>query len=232
LKVFDLQSLARIPLFKSLDERAIRLLDGQCTWRRAKAKEFVLEYKDGGTHLYFVAQGHLRVLIQTTSGKDSILRDIRDGEYFGELPAIDARPRSAAILAITDSDIAKMPTAVFRETVHRYPAVCDQLLILLASQVRMLANRVNEYATFDVRRRLYAELLRLARPTPKGDTQTIISPPPTHAELAARVSTHREAITRELNDLERSGLLERRRGAMVLLDPMRLAKLIEEAEEG
>lgn len=224
-------TLAGIPLFKSLDGEAIKRLDTQCIWRRAKAQEFVLDYQDGGTDLYFVAQGHVRVLIQANSGKDSILRDIRDGEFFGELAAIDAQPRSAAIVAITDSVIAKMPAAVFRQTVHSHAAVCDQLLALLTSQIRMLANRVHEYGTFDVRRRLYAELLRLSRPAGKGSTQTIISPPPMHAELAARISSHREAVTRELAKLERGGLLERRRGAMVLLDPGRLATLIGEADE-
>lgn len=223
-------TLAGIPLFKSLDGEAIRRLDTQCIWRRAKAKEFVLDYQDGGTDLYFVAQGHLRVLIQANSGKDSILRDIRDGEFFGELAAIDNRPRSAAIVAVTDAVIARMPAAVFRQTVHSHAEVCDQLLTLLASQIRMLANRVNEYRTFDARRRLYAELLRLARPARQGDTQAIISPPPMHAELAARISSHREAVTRELAKLERGGLLARRRGAMVLLDCARLAKLIEEAD--
>lgn len=224
-------TLAGIPLFKSLDGEAIRRLDTQCIWRRAKAQEFVLDYQDGGTDLYFVAQGHLRVLIQANSGKDSILRDIRDGEFFGELAAIDAQPRSAAIVAMTDSVIAKMPATVFRQTVHDHADVCDQLLALLTSQIRMLANRVHEYGTFDARRRLYAELLRLSRPAGKGNAQTIISPPPMHAELAARISTHREAVTRELAKLERGGLLERRRGAMVLLDPGRLASLIGEADE-
>ncbi len=226
-----MSTLAGIPLFKSLDGEAIRRLDTQCAWRRAKAGEFVLDYQDGGTDLYFVAQGHVRVLIQANSGKDSILRDIRDGEFFGELAAIDSQPRSAAIVAITDSVIAKMPASVFRQTVHSHADVCDQLLALLASQIRMLANRVYEYGTFDVRRRLYAELLRLSRPAAKGNPQAIISPPPMHAELAARISSHREAVTRELAKLERSGLLERRRGAMVLLDPGRIANLIAEADE-
>jgi CRP/FNR family transcriptional regulator, cyclic AMP receptor protein len=223
------ETLARIPLFRSLDGEAIRRLDSQCVWRRAKAKECVVEYKDGGADLYFVSQGHLRVLIRTPAGKDSLLRDIRDGEYFGELAAIDGQPRSAGIVAVTDSIIARMPPAVFRGIVHAHPDVCDQLLVLLASQIRMLANRVNEYGTLNVRTRVYAELLRLARTGRSGEA--VISPPPTHAELAARVSSHREAITRELNSLARAGLLDRRRGALVLLDPARLANLIEEAAQ-
>jgi CRP/FNR family transcriptional regulator, cyclic AMP receptor protein len=225
------QTLARIPLFKSLGGDAIRRLDQQCVWRRANAKESVLEYEDDGADLYFVAQGHLRVLIEPVSGRDSILRDIRDGEYFGELAAIDGLRRSASIVAMTNSIIAKMPAPVFRETVRNHPDVCDQLLILLASQIRMLANRVNEYRALDVRRRIYSELLRLGRSAPQGDVQSVISPPPTHAELAARVASHREAVTRELNNLEQAGLLQRRRGAIVIVDRMRLAKLIEQADE-
>jgi CRP/FNR family cyclic AMP-dependent transcriptional regulator len=225
------ETLARIPLFRSLAAEAIRRLNTQCIWRRARGKESILGYKDGGAELYFVVQGHVRVLIRAISGKESILRDIRDGEFFGELAAIDGQARSAAIVAVTDSIIAKMPPAVFREVVHAHPDVCDQLLALLASQVRMLANRVNEFGTLDVRKRIYAELLRLSR-SPRGDgEQAIISPPPTHAELAARVSSHREAVTRELNSMERAGLLERRRGSLVLLDPAHLAKLVEQAAQ-
>jgi CRP/FNR family transcriptional regulator, cyclic AMP receptor protein len=221
------ETLARVPLFRSLDGEAVRRLDSQCVWRRAKAKEWVLDYKDGGAELYFVSQGHVRVLIRTPAGKESILRDIRSGEYFGELAAIDGRPRSAGIAAVTDSVIARMPPAIFRGVVHAYPDVCDQLLVLLASQIRMLANRVNEYGTLDARTRIYAELLRLARTGQSGEA--IISPPPTHAELAARVSSHREAVTRELNNLTRAGLLGRRRGALVLLDPAHLASIVAEA---
>lgn len=226
------QTLAHIPLFKSLSDEAIRRLDTQCIWRRASAGDYILQYKDGGSDLYFVVQGHVRVLIQAISGKESILRDIVDGEYFGELAAIDDQPRSAAIVAVTNAVIAKMPSAVFRQAVHEHPDVCDQLLMLLASQVRMLANRVNEYSTLDVPRRIYAELLRLARPAGKGAAgESVISPPPTHAELAARVSSHREAVTRELKKLESAGLLQRRRGAIVIVDAKRLAKLIEEDAE-
>lgn len=223
------ETLARIALFRSLTEAAVKRLDTQCAWRRASANEWILDYKDQSADLYFVVQGHVRVLIQSGSGKDSILREIRDGDFFGELAAIDGLPRSAAILAITDSIVAKMAPPVFRDIVHEHPDVCDQLLILLAGQVRMLANRVNEFGTLDVRTRIYSELLRLSRPQ-DGGRQAVISPPPTHAELAARVSSRREAVTRELNSLARSGLLEKRRGALVLLDPKRLARLIEKAQ--
>jgi len=129
------ETLVRIPLFASLAEAAVKRLDTQCVWRRARAGERILDYKDEGCDLYFVVQGQVRVLIQPSSGRDSILRDIRAGEFFGELAAIDGRPRSATIVAITDSIVAKMTPSVFRHVVHEHPDVCDRLLVLLASQI-------------------------------------------------------------------------------------------------
>ena len=219
-----IETLARIPLFRSLDGDAVRRLDARCTWRRAAAKGWVLDYGSGGTDLFFVLQGHVRVSI-AAAGREVILRDIRDGEFFGELAAIDQQPRSAGILAITDTLVARMTAGVFRQVVHEHPDVCDLLLQTLVAQVRMLANRANEQSNLGVRQRLYAELLRLAR-KPMGGGHPVVSPPPTHAELAARVSSHREAITRELNALERGQLIERRRGAVVLLDAERLRGMV------
>ncbi len=226
--VRNFETLARIPLFHALREGDIRKLDTQCVWRRARAGECVLDYNEGGADLYFVATGKVRVRIQTISGKEAILRDIGDGEFFGELAAIDGLPRSASIVAVNDSTIAKMPPGLFREIVHTRPEICDAILTLLASQVRMLANRVNEFSALDVRGRVRAELLRLAKP---GATGAVISPPPTHAELAARVCCRREAVTRELNALTRAGAIERRKGAIVLADPAKLAESVERMKQ-
>src|SRR5262245_39519153 len=101
----------------------------------------------------------------------------------------------------------------------------------LRGQIRMLANRVNEFTTLDARHRIYAELLRLSRPETGRPGQAVVSPPPAHAEIAARVSIRREAVARELKSLERTGLIERRRGALVLTDTRRLRQLIEQASE-
>jgi CRP-like cAMP-binding protein len=124
-----------------------------------------------------------------------------------------------------------MPASVFRTAIHTYPDACDQLLELLAFYVRSMSNRVNEFTTLDARHRIYAELLRLSRPDAARPAQALVSPPPAHADLAARVSIRRESVTRELKALERAGLLEKRRGAMVLTDTARLRKMIAEASE-
>lgn len=223
------ETLSRFPLFGSLGADEIAALDSRCAWRRVAAGASIIDHQDDGTDVFFVVQGHVRVLIRQPGGQNIILRDIRDGEFFGELAAIDGRPRSAGILAMTASTVARMPAAVFRDAIHRHPGVCDRVLGLLAAQVRMLATRVTEFSALNVRHRLYAELLRQSRPDPADAGRAIISPPPIQTDLAARISTHREAVSRELAALTRAGLIERRRGALVLTNPGHLRQLIEEA---
>lgn len=223
------ETLSAVALFQGLAPEAIRQLDTQCSWRRVGAKKWIVDYQDEGTDVFFVAVGHVRVLIRSPAGQEVILRDIRDGEFFGELAAIDGRSRSAGILAVTDATVARMPATVFRAAIHRFPRVCDGVMAILATQVRVLANRVNEYATLNARHRIYAELMRLSRPDPGGLERAVITPPPIHAEIAARVSARREAVARELKALERAGLLERRRGALVITDTRRLMQMIEGA---
>jgi CRP/FNR family transcriptional regulator, cyclic AMP receptor protein len=225
------ETLATVGLFRSLDAPNIDLLDTQCSWRRLSRNQWLLDYQDTSNDVFFIVRGAVRVKLQSASGREVLLREINAGDFFGELAAIDNEPRSAGIIAVTDVTVACMPSSVFRTAVHSYPDVCDQLLALLASQIRMLANRVNEFTTLDARHRIYAELLRLSRPETGRPRQAVISPPPAHAEIAARVSIRREAVARELKSLERTGLIERRRGALVLTDTRRLRDLIEQASE-
>src|SRR5262249_7386192 len=164
-------------LFRSLDATAIGHLDTQCSWRRATAGEWILDYQDDSNDVFFVVAGAVRVMIQS-AGREVLLRQIEAGEYFGELAAIDGQPRSSGIVAATDVTIARMPASAFRAAVHAHTDTCDQLLALLAGQIRILANRVNEFSTLDVRHRIVAELLRLGRPDPGKPGRATISPPP------------------------------------------------------
>lgn len=109
-----------------------------------------------------------------------------------------------------------MPATVFRELIHNHPDVSEQLLQQLVARIRTLDQRVNEFSSMHVKNRIYAELLRRSRPDPTDERRALVSPPPVHSDIAARVSTRREMVARELKALERKGLLSKRRGAFVI----------------
>ena len=61
----------------------------------------------------------------------------------------------------------------------------------------------------------------------KSRLSVVIRPAPTHYEIAARIGSHREAVTREFNRLEADGIVEVRRRQLRIVDIKRL----QEAEE-
>jgi CRP-like cAMP-binding protein len=63
----------------------------------------------------------------------------------------------------------------------------------------------------------------------RDDNTACITPAPTHADIASRIGTHREAVTRVLNDLKGNGLLTRRRGALVVSDVNQLTRIVNNA---
>ncbi|MGB0681436.1 MAG: Crp/Fnr family transcriptional regulator [Magnetovibrionaceae bacterium] len=229
------ETLRSVPLFASLTDEAITALDRQCIWRRYDADQEIVGQGEPDTDVYFVIAGQARVVIPAVKKRETLFRDIHAGSFFGELAAIDGRERSASILAMTNATIARMPALVFKNLMHENPAVCDVILGFLVNQIRTLTDRVNEFSNLNVRHRIYAELLRMASPqsrkTAGNKAEAVISPPPYQHEIAARVATHREAVSREMKELEREGLLTKRRGALVLTDPSQLASRIEKALE-
>ena len=217
------RTLAKFPLFAGLSAEGIRALDARCLWRKVPGGEWVLDYKGDGGDVYFVSSGLARVVI-VSAGREMILRDIPEGQYFGHYSAIDGKPRSAAIVAVNDCVIARMSAALLWESVHAHASVRESLLRDLVADIRTANQRAHEQANYDVRKRLCAELIRLSRTT--REDRVVVSPPPTHAEFAARISTHREAVTKALSALEREGMLTRSPSAIVLNDVDRLRRAL------
>src|SRR3546814_339533 len=84
------------------------------------------------------------------------------------------------------------------------------------------------FRSLAVKNRIHSELLRLAREGEHEGKSARISPAPTHADIASRISTHREAVTRELNDLTKSGLLTRDGRTLIISDVEELERLVHE----
>ena len=100
----------------------------------------------------------------------------------------------------------------------------------LAAEVRRLSERVFEFSTMVVQNRVQAELVRLAGMVGQTDGEAVLSPAPSLSDIADRISTHREAVSRELSRLTALGLLRRDHGGLRITDIGRLTKLVNEAK--
>jgi CRP-like cAMP-binding protein len=220
--------LEQVEIFQTLPERERERLAKRLSWKRYGAGEQIISHLDRSTDVFLVLQGKVRVVIYSLAGREVTFRDIEAGQYFGELAAIDGLPRTASIVALGDSVIASMTADMFWEILRAYPDAAARLVKNLTSSVRALTERVFEFSALAVNNRIHAELLRLAQDYMTGENVAVIDPVPTHAEIASRISTRREAVTRELNQLSRAGVVQRRSGTLVVRDVERLRRLVQD----
>jgi CRP-like cAMP-binding protein len=223
--------LSSVSLFKGLG-LDLAPYEARANWRRFDPEEILVDFDDPSTDVYFLLAGEVRVLMRTAAGKEVILDEMGPGELFGELAAIDGIARSANVTALTRGEACVLPAAGFREIVFSSQPVADRLFRLLTFRVRELNARLVEQTVLDLRHRLYAELLRLSTPRGHGDGERVVTPPPFHHDLAARIGCRREQVTREFTLMTQEGLIERTRGALVLKRPdvlqMRVAEAMRE----
>ena len=221
-------ALAGFELFRDLPCDALSSASRRCKWRRYRAHQIILGHRDESREVFLIVRGQVRVTFFSKSGREVSFRDLPAGEMFGELSAIDGLPRSCAVVAITDTMLAIMSAGLFWDLLRAHDTVNARILGRLTRLVRSLSERVVEFSTLTVQKRIRAELLRLGRETAPGQKRAVIFPAPTHAELASRVSTHREAVTRALGELARAGIVEKRCGTLVIGDVDALAALVDE----
>lgn len=222
------QSLTKVGIFSGLSDETLAALKKRCAWRRYEAGEAILDHLDPSNDVFFITDGEARASLYSALGKVVTFTDLGPGDLFGEIAAIDGGPRSASIEARTRCIVASMSAATFREVVQQEPLVMQALLQSLAARIRALTTRIYEFSALAVKNRIQAELLRLAGLGVRDGNNACIEVAPTHAEIASRVSTHREAVTRELNRLSRLGVVEQKGRALVVKDIERLEELVHE----
>ncbi len=226
-----MENLSDIPLFSSLDPDEGERLGRSCLGKDYEAHELVIDIDEETTEVRFVISGEVRIINRFAVGKEVILCEMVPGDFFGELAAIDNEMRSATVTTLTKTRICIVPQKIFLELISKHNEISMEVLKVLTQRVRTLNMRLAEQSFLQAKHRLYAELLRLSKPRPGHPDQRSISPPPTQKELAERIGTRREVVSREVNALNKQGIFEKTRGALVIVNVSELQKRISDAWE-
>lgn len=210
-------SLGDLPFFRGGDAAALAKTGAAARWRTVEPGQVVVDDDEPSTDIFFVASGAVRVQRRAASGREVLLNEFGPGEFFGELAAIDGAPRAANVTAVARSRLCILPAQAFLDYVFATPTACHGLLKTLAAKLRLQTERTLEREALPVRLRLFSELLRLSRPRAGAPAERVVSPPPPHHELAARIGARREVVSRELSEMTREGWLARDRRAIRIL---------------
>lgn len=217
-----------IPLFRDLSGFDGAEVDGMCQVLQIRPKDVILNRDDQTSDVFFILSGTVAVCDYSRDGKEIAYSEIGEGGIFGEFAAIDGAPRSASVEAKTAAVIAHMSAEDFRSLIAADGAFALRVSEHLVAKIRALSQRVFEFGALSVRQRLHAEILRMCDAEADGGDACTLSPAPSHYELATRIATHREAVTKELNRLVALGIARLERRSITITDVPRLRRAVSE----
>ena len=220
------RSLVGMRLLAGLDDRERLALESHCRWHCYEAGERIFSRGDESREVYFVAEGAVNIVDFSLSGREVAFWSAQAGESFGELAAIDTKPRSASVIANDKTLVAILPAVPFRDLLQQRVEIAFNVLNRLVEIIRVGDERIMELSSLAATHRVYAELLRMAKPDAAVPGLWVVRPLPPLREIASRVSTTRETVARALSQLYPTDLLRRKGRNLYLMDREALQEII------
>jgi len=224
---FDDKHMKELAIFLGVDEASVSSLFRRCMWKTCAAGELVIGQEDRSFDVLLLANGRAKINFYSADGQRVSYGEIADGELFGELSAIDGKPRSATVECLQPSAIAIIPRQAFLDALASDPSFAMNVMRRLTSRIRSLTERAFEYGTLRVRERVAAELIRIAVVQCPGNDAPTLSALPSHEEIASRIGSHREAVTREIAWMGQRGLIAKNGRTLQIRSLRRLQELVD-----
>ena len=173
---------------------------------------------DNSDFVVSIVDGHVKLVVTSRDGKESVLGVRGPGELVGELGALDSTPRMASAVAI-DAVTARTLTADdFANLLTEQPGAAFALIRVLVDRLREADRRRVEFGTLGTTARVAGVLRDLVaapgRAVDTGRIEITIS----QQELAGSVGASRESVVRAVARLRARGLISTGRGRIIVLD--------------
>ena len=190
--------LENITLLKGLDSSQLEALEAGGKRRKYKKGSIILNRGDTTDHLFILISGQVDAYIEEDD-KRIIVNTMAQGESFGELAMLADEPRSVNIVAVKDCEVLVLQQEAIYKYLAESPEFARNIIQRLAKKVIALTEDVSCFALFDVYHRLTRILEQHAD---SGITDRL-----TQQEIADRVGSSREMVSRILKDLRTGGYI-------------------------
>jgi CRP-like cAMP-binding protein len=203
------------PLFSGFGAGSIDKIAAMCHTQHLAAGELLFQKGDSGDALYGIRRGQIRIETGSPGGGRLTMNVLGAGDLFGEIAVLDGEPRTADALAAEQSELFVVRRNDFLTYLETEPRVAVKLIALLCQRIRWASDRFEESILLPLQVRLARRLCALAA---DFGSEVCIS----QEQLGIYVGAARESVNRQLQQWRRQGILELRRGRILLLNANRL----------
>jgi CRP/FNR family cyclic AMP-dependent transcriptional regulator len=213
----------QVALFAGMTPAEAEALAGRAVEKRYEAGQVLFHEGDPCSGLFIIAQGSVKIFKTSGTGREVMLAIESAPSSVAEVPLFDGGPYPATVSAVNDVIAYIIAKRDFEQACRQSPELPLKVLAVVGQRLRQLV-RIVESVTFgSVRQRLARTLLEFGE---QAGANTFPLPV-THEELALRLGTVREVVSRNLSRFQAEGVLRIQRKEVHLLD---LAGLEREAD--
>lgn len=217
------EALSRTSLFAGLTPAEVAALAHRAVERRYAPGEVLFYEGDECTGLFVLGQGSVKIFKASSTGREVMLSVESAPSSVAEVPLFDGGPFPATVSAIDETVAYIISKQDFRQVCRQNPEVPLKVLAIVGRRLRGLVGIVESVTFGSVRQRLARTLLEFGEQA--GSNKFPF--PVTHQELALRLGTVREVVSRNLSRFQAEGLIRIQAREVTLLDPAGLSREAE-----
>ena len=209
--------LARTDLFSALAPAQLSRLADMARRRAYAAEAPIFRKGDAASGLYVIERGRVKISSGSREGREVVMNLLGVGAIFGEVALIDGGERTADATACDPVGVMVLDRGQLISFLQKDPDLLLRMLVTLTARLRWVSDRFEDVVFLGLPARLAKRLLFLGEhfgvDAPDGRRLTVSLP---QRELANHMNVTRETMNRLLQDWQGQGVIEIRRGFIVL----------------
>jgi len=214
------------PLFAGTSDEDIQLLLGVARERKHTRGDLLFSQGEEAEGFYLVCEGRVKIYKLSPDGKERILHIVHRGQSFAEAAIFGDGRYPAFAEPLEATRLVFFPRQEFLDLLHAQAQIAINMIGGLSRFLRQFAMQIEELTFKDVPARLARYLLDLA------DDAESVTLPITKTQLASRLGTVSETLSRTLRKLSDEAIIRVQGKQIDLLDYDRLVDLAEAYREG
>ena len=198
-----------------LNDEVLREIASRGKIRKFQKNVAIIQEGDTGDSLYIILAGKVKVYASDDNDREVVIDIFGPGEYVGEM-ILDGGVRSASVMTLEPSTFAVVGRDDLRQHIVEHPDVAIYMISKLIKRTRKATNNIKSLALMDVYGRVANLLLSLAV---ENAGKLVVPEKLTHQEIAERIGSSREMISRIMKDLAVGGYIEVHDRTIVMTKP-------------
>jgi len=135
LETVPFRPFHHIPIFSELNEQELQSLLGRLHMKTFQKGIPICQEGEAGDSLFIIGRGEVAITKRMPGGREVWVRNLREGDFFGEFGFFTDQKRHASVKAVTECEILQISRTDVEEIVKTHPRVMEVLQNLFRKRV-------------------------------------------------------------------------------------------------